>query len=67
MFFELIESDGILDHLDDATIRAHRKYLIGRQSERQILKFENVIKLIDKLKGKLFLFQVVFGLDDQMN
>ena len=67
MFFELIESDGILDHLDDATIRAHREYLIGRQSERQILKFENVIKLIDKLKGKLFLFQVVFGLDDQMN
>lgn len=66
MFFEFVEGDWIFDHLDDTTIRSHRKYLIGSQYQGEILQFEDVVKLIDKLECELLLFEVILCLDYQM-
>ena len=66
MFFEFVKSDGIFDHLNDSAVGSHRQDLIGSENKRQILQFEDIVELVNKLQCELLLFEVVIGFDDQM-
>lgn len=67
MLFQFVESDGVLDHFDDAAIGTHGEHLIGSEDERKALQFEDVVELVDELKRKLLLLEVVASLYHQMD